>query len=172
MVKNIDLDQAEEWRDWIAERCPAENTIRKHCGVASVLFNYGIEKKKITENPFKPLTSTTLTNKERDYYISVEEAEKVLQACPDAEWRLIFALAWFGGLRTPSETFVLRRAEDRFYVTSPKTEHHAGKEGRIVPIFPQLKPYLEECFEQANAGDEYVIMKHRVKSNNLRTMFT
>ena len=31
----------------------------------------------------------------------------------------------------------------RMTVRSPKTEHHDGKESRTVPIFPELRPYLE-----------------------------
>lgn len=176
LVNSISVDNADKWAVWISERecVNAENTIRKHCGVVSVFFNYAVKKKRIRENPFGDLVSTTMANKSRDYYISKEDAEKVLQACPDAEWRLIFALARYGGLRTPSETFALQWddinwSDDRFYIRSPKTEHHEGKEGRIVPLFPEIRPYLEECFEQAADGSEYVIVKHRVKSGNLRT---
>ena len=47
---------------------------------------------------------TVQANKSREYFVSVLEAAKVLQACPDYEWRLIFALCRFGGLRCPSAT--------------------------------------------------------------------
>jgi hypothetical protein len=40
-----------------------------------------------------------------------EERNKVLEACPNAEWRLIFALSRFGGLRCPSEHLVLTWAD-------------------------------------------------------------
>ena len=33
---------------------------------------------------------------------------KVIEACPDTQWKVIFALARYGGLRTPSETLALR----------------------------------------------------------------
>lgn len=42
-------------------------------------------------------------------------------------------------------------------VESPKTEHHEGKDRREVPIFPNLKPYLEDAWERAEPGFEYVI---------------
>jgi len=39
---------------------------------------------------------------------SIEETlNGMLDACPDAEWRLIFALARLGGLRVPSEILCL-----------------------------------------------------------------
>ncbi len=98
----------------------------------------------------------------------------MLNACPDAEWRVMFALARFGGLRTPSETLRLRWADidwaaGRFTVTSPKTEHHEGKASRIVPLFPELLPYLREAFKQAEDGAEYVITHYRDVGTNLRT---
>ena len=54
-------------------------------------------------------------------------------------------------------------------VRSPKTEHHAGRESRQVPIFPELLPHLEEAFELADEGDEFVITRYRSQDANLRT---
>ncbi|RIK80286.1 MAG: hypothetical protein DCC68_11280 [Planctomycetota bacterium] len=59
-------------------------------------------------NPFADLKSTVRPNPSRFYFIRRDEAQKVLDACPDAQWRLIFALARFGGLRVPSEIVELR----------------------------------------------------------------
>lgn len=174
MLKDITPGDCDEWRVWLTRKGLAENTVRKHCAVAKVFFNNAVRKRLIEENPFTDLKSTSIPNKAREYFISAEETEKLLEACPDAEWRLIVALARFGGLRTPSEHYALRWedvlwAEGRFYVTSPKTERYEGKEGRMVPIFPQLKPYLEDCWELADDDAEFVIVRHRHGSNNLRT---
>ena len=38
---------------------------------------------------------------------------------------------------------------------------------RVVPIFPELRPYLAECFDAATRGAVRVIAKHR--NVNLRT---
>lgn len=77
----------------------------------------------------------------------------VLFVAADAEWRLIFALARFGGLRTPSEHTALRWGDinwerNRFTVRASKTEHHEGGGIRVVPIFPELKPYLDALWDQ------------------------
>jgi integrase len=87
---------------------------------------------------------------------------------------MIFALARFGGLRIPSEALALRWddidwAQGRMTVTVPKLEHVEGKETRLVPLFPELLPYLEEGFEAADDGAEFVIARHRDKNSNLRT---
>jgi hypothetical protein len=115
------------------------------------------------------------SNKERSYYLTRDDAAKVLEACPDAEWRLIFALSRFGGLRTPSEHYGLRWSDvdwsaGKFLVRSPKTEHHEGGESRWVPIFPELRPYLEAVFHDPDAGGEFVINRYRNQAN-LQTRF-
>ena len=98
----------------------------------------------------------------------------MLDACPDAQWKLLFALSRYGGLRCPSEHLALKWADvdweqNRIRVPSPKTEHHEGKESRIVPLFPELRPYLLQVFEQAEPGTEYVITRYRDSASNLRT---
>jgi integrase len=103
------------------------------------------------------------------------DAQKVLDACPDAQWRLIFALSRFGGLRCPSEHLQLRwsdvdwdRDRGRMTVRSPKTEHHEGKESRMVPLFPELRVHLEAVWEEAEEGSEFVITRYRDSNSNLR----
>ena len=95
----------------------------------------------------------------------------------DAQWCLIFALARYGGLRCPSEVLLVRWSDidwehERIVVRSPKTEHHPGRESRTIPIFPRLRPYLEDAQELAAKGDEYVISRYRGSNANLRTQLT
>ena len=54
-------------------------------------------------------------------------------------------------------------------VHSPKTEHHPGGASRQIPIFPELRVYLEEVWEQAEPGTEYVITRYRNSNINLRS---
>jgi hypothetical protein len=52
-------------------------------------------------------------------------------------------------------------------VPSPKTEHQ-NKPYRVVPLFPELRPYLEDA--QQLAGDSvYVVKRYRDDTQNLRT---
>ena len=39
----------------------------------------------------------------------------------------------------------------------------------MVPIFPELLPYLREVFEKAEPGSEYAITRYRLHDVNLRT---
>ena len=56
-------------------------------------------------------------------------------------------------------------------VTSPKTERHPGGESRLVPLFPELRPSLGECFEQAEPGTEYILNRYRNVLRNHRREF-
>ena len=87
----------------------ADNTVRRRCSRAKQFFRAAVRKKLIPENPFGDMKGCTVKAvTDRFYFITREEAFKVLEACPTAEWRLIFALARFGGLRIPSELLALR----------------------------------------------------------------
>ena len=179
-LRDITQGDADEWRRQLIRKGHAENTIRKHMAVAKVFFNAATRMKLIDANPFEDQKATIQPNDERFYFVSEEEAEKVLAACPDAEWRLIFALSRYGGLRCPSEHLALTWGHvdwenDRIRVPSPKTEHHAGKALRTIPIFPELRPHLEAVFDECwlhsaePQGDSPVIRNYRNTNANLRT---
>jgi hypothetical protein len=57
----------------------------------------------------------------------------------------------------------------RIRVPSPKTAHHEGKDSRVIPIFPELMPYLRDAFDAAEPGTEYIINRYRDSNANLRT---
>ena len=134
-----------------------------------------LRKRLILENPFADMKGIAVReNKSRDFFITRDMATAVLNACPDTEWKLLFALARFGGLRTPSEPLTLRWSDvdwerSRIRVSSVKTAHHEGHAERWVPMFPELKPLLEQAFDEAADGAEYVINRYRSGNTNLRT---
>ena len=101
-------------------------------------------------------------------------ADMVLNACPDTQWRLLFALSRFGGLRCPSEHLAMKWGDvdwehGRIRVRSCKTEHHEGGDCRYIPLFPELREHLQQAFDEAEPRTEYVITRCRDASANLRT---
>jgi len=79
-----------------------------------------------------------------------------------------------GGRRCPSEVLSLRWEDvywdqGRMLVTSPKTERHEGGESRLVPIFTELRRYLQQAFDQAEPGTVHCVTRYRCVSANLRT---
>ena len=181
LLREITSGDADAWRAYLLKcagrqpgRSLAENTIRRMSGVARQFFRAAQRRKLIADNPFSELKVFVSGNPAREYFLSRQDADKVLDACPDAQWRLIFALARYGGLRTPSETLLLKWtdidwARGRMVVHSPKTERHAGGDSRLVPVFPELYPHLLAAYEQAEPGTQYVITRYRKSGLNLRT---
>ena len=174
-VRSIGVAEAEKWRQWLKTHEElSDTTIGRRVGVARQMFRVARKWKLIDENSFLDIKMGTQENKDRMYEVTPDEARKVLAACPDEQWRLLFALSRYGGLRCPSEHLGLKWVDvdwerSRFLVHSPKTEHHRGHESRWVPIFPELRPYLIETFEAAEDGAEYVITRYRCQAVNLRT---
>jgi len=173
-LRSISERDAQAWRAYLVESKLSPATVGKRTANAKAFFNVAVKRKLIPENPFADLDSKSVANKARQYFVAREEAEKVLEHCPDAQWRLLFALARYGGLRTPSEPLELTWDDiawdsARMTVRSPKTEHHEGRESRVIPIFPEVRPYLEEVFELAEPGIPYVITRYRDANANLRT---
>lgn len=158
------------YADAKAEEGLAINTVRKRIGNAKQFFQDAVSRDILTKNPFDGLKGTVGSNRERDFFVDRDMTAKVLDACPDAEWRLILALARFGGCRCPSEIAELKWedinwANERMLVHASKTEHHLNKATRWVPLFPELKPYLEAVWEQAEPGAVHVISRDRRRLN-------
>lgn len=178
-LADITPADAEDYRRSLLKTL-SPNTARRHCGRARQFFTYAVKKRLLVVNPFSELKGITVSgNAARMQFISRDVAAQVLDACPDAQWRLIFALSRFGGLRCPSEHLGLKWsdvdwARNRMRVPSPKTEHHEGKAERIIPLFPELRPHLEAAFDEAPEGTEYVVSRYRnvgKAGTNLRTQF-
>ncbi len=166
---------AEEFRLWLKSLGLGENTVRRRCGRASQFFRGAILYRLISDNPFMGIKVAVGANESRQFFITQEMAGKVLEACHCAEWRLLFALARYGALRTPSEPLLLKWEhinweESTMLVTSPKTEHHEGKGARVVPIFRELRPYLDEAWNLSIIDrSEFVIQRYRDAGVNLRS---
>jgi len=173
-LSEISDGDADAWRLHLLGQGLAISTVNRACGMARQFFRAAVRRKLLGSNPFADLPSGVRGNKAREFFVIRADAEKILAACPNIEWRLIFSLARYGGLRTPSETLLLRWGdvlwdEGKLFVRSPKTEHHEGGESRYVPLFPELKSLLLEALEAAEPGAQFVIAKHRKSGANLRT---
>jgi integrase len=166
LINEITPGDADEFRRQLKG---ADNTVRRICGRAKQFFRAAARKRLISESPFGDMKATSVkSNRSRDYFVSRKESQAVLNACPDTQWKLLFALCRFGGLRCPSEPLVLRWGDvdwgtDRIMVDSPKTGP------RTIPIFPELRPYLEAAWDEAPEGTEFIITRYRDRNCNLRT---
>ena len=162
------------YADTAADLGLAPNTVRKRISNTKQFFEDAVERELIDRNPFVSLKGAVGSNRKRDFFVTREMTEKVLDACPDSQWRLLFALSRYAGLRCPSETLELEWndidwANSRMLVRSSKTEHHADKGTRVVPLFPEIRPHLDQVWDEAEKGAQFVITRYRNVNANLRT---
>ena len=173
-LDQINAGDAEDFRNYLLTRTGdkggtrkakplAEATVRRRCCCAKGFFEYGVSKGLIARNPFDSKRIPTVTPRTKQkHFISPEDADKVMDQLPNAGWRLLFALARWGGMRVPSEPEHLTwddidQAAGRINFRTPKTEHHDGKDRREIPIFPELVEPLREAFELAERGEPLVL---------------
>jgi integrase len=170
------LSTVTQWRIWLGStKGLAENTVNRRCSLAKQFFRAAVRQRIIPESPFGDMKNCSVRgNQAREYFVSRAESQKVIDACPDAQWRLLFALSRFGGMRCPSEHLALRWsdvdfARRRLTIHSTKTEHHADGGIRQIPIFDELLPYLHDAYDVAEPGANHVITRYRTSNCNLRT---
>ena len=149
--------------------------MNKWLKLARQFYNVAIRRKLVTENPFVHCKAAVKGDPSRRVFVPADVIEKVIEVLPNAEWRLLVALARWGGLRIPSEVVTLTWADvdipgRRFIVRSSKTEHHEGGGIRVVPMFPELVQHFEEAYELAEEGATHVFPNLR-EADNLRTTF-
>jgi len=146
------------------EKRYAPNTVRRMTGWCRQFFAAAIKDERIRRNPFQGYPAGVQPNRSRSHYVTPEEIQALIDAAPDAQWRLILALCRFAGLRFPSEVLALRWGDvlwdrNRMNVANIKTRRKTGEAYRVVPIFAELRPYLEDAFAVAAPGQEAVVTR-------------
>ncbi len=117
------------------------------------MFGQAVELGWITKNPFEKCRGTAQANKSPSYFVKPEEAQQVLDACPNTRLKLVFSFARWGGLRIPSEIAFMRWSdilwkEDKISIPTPKKTKKFEQENgnfktRFIPIFPEIRVALE-----------------------------
>jgi len=185
-MRSVTAGDAEGFRLYLVGQGLAPTTVHKRLQFARQFFRMARKHRLVDDNPFDEVRTKAPATPDRQRFVTPEEASALLEACPSLDWRLIVGLSRWGGLRCPSEVLSLRWQDidwerGRLTVTSPKTEHHPGKATREVPLFPELRPILEEgFFDPAREGAVYVVDERFRRSAmgkagwrncNLRTTF-
>ncbi len=140
--------------------------------VASV-FAYAVDDELLVRNPFRKLPRGT--RRGNNAMVSLADSLKVMKALRTTEDKLVFGLARWGGLRTISEQRGMVWSDvdwerGRLLVRSPKTERHAGRETRWVPLFPEIVTLLEARFDEAEPGDHVLPTYYKADKSKVTTM--
>ncbi len=179
-VDSIKKTDAAVFREWLAtkgnlregqrKREPGDppprtdldrNTVNRRIGICRQFFNFAKDAGMVDANPFKGMAATVHANPERFHYVDGRKFYRVIAFCPDATMRGVVALNRLIGLRVPSEIRTLTWADvnlseddPHLRITAPKTRHHRNRGLRKAPIFPSLRPFLEDLQEIAKPGIE------------------
>lgn len=182
-LRSITHGEAIDYKKWLAQpRGKSQKrwetaTVSRICGRSKELLRYAVDRDLIDKNPFDGVGGLTVrANRHRQFIVDLVLTARIMAAMPDTTWRLIVALARYGGLRSPSEQRTLRwehiRWDDgKIRIYCEKTKRHAGREWREIPLWPVLRPYLEAARAEAPADAEWVVARYRSKKSNPAVQF-
>lgn len=129
----------------------AESTAGKRCEKAKGYFRTAVENNWLQKNPLEEVSTSAKAPRDRDVDISQADSNRILQEIVDPKFALVYALARYGGLRTPSEPNVIELDHIRW--DDHQIHIHAPKTGlRTIPIFAEIRPHLLEVCEMAEVG--------------------
>lgn len=166
-IDSVTAGDADDFREALVAAYSAV-TVAREVKRARQFFKAAVRRGLIATNPFADVKGGSQANSTRNFFVDRAIADAVLEACPDNEWRLIFTLSRYGGLRCPSETLALQWSDidwqhGRIVIREGKTKQ------RVIPLFDELRPHLEQAFEEAADGATFVIARYRSSDTNLRT---
>jgi len=181
-IREITAGDAADFARWLdGNQGLADCTVYRRVTRCRTVFDWAVDHTWLERNPFAKVKAGSRTNSDRQRYVKAAEIQRVIAACPDAEWRAMICLARFCGLRCPSEILSLRWddidwSEDALTIDSPKTGL------RRCPLFVDAKSALNDLWDELDTGSsEFVIARHRPnelrnaagnwQSVNLRTTF-
>ena len=124
----------------------------------------------MAEYPFAHLRSGSTASVE-DHYVTPAEAAAIIDALPDAEWKLLFGLARHAGLRVPSESHLLTWADVDLGVLpaqtcAPQDRAACWPRAAAVPITPTLMKLLQARFD--TAGDGRAAVRDDARAGHVR----
>ena len=108
-LAEITLADSDRWQRFLNDGDKlAPSTVEKILKRTKTMFCHAVRDRILKESPFDDLKIECSVNRSRDAFVTPEVSARVIAACPDQDWQLIFALARFCGLRTPSEVLTLK----------------------------------------------------------------
>ena len=132
-----------------------ETSVCRRTADAKTIFNHAVRDDLIPFNPFSRLKSRPPEPDKDWHYVSMEELDKLLKACPTEGWKMLVALCRLAGLRRGEALSLPWSAVDwenrRLVVLATKT----GRK-RLVPITAKLYSMLLQGFEKAAEGQKLV----------------
>jgi integrase len=173
-VRAVTKVDADAFHAFLKKSLPAGNSVSTIIKKVKQAFAEAVEAETVASNPFRHIKSPIRSNPERMEFVKPEWTQPILDACPDNEWKVIFAMARYAGVRVPSELQEFKWGDilwdqDRIRIHDAKRSRPGKPVIRIIPMFAELRPLLVEAYDQAEEGSVYVCPRSRTGSTNLRT---
>ncbi|MDO5577084.1 MAG: hypothetical protein Q4F84_08390 [Fibrobacter sp.] len=105
------------------------------------VFQWSVKKGYLEKNPFlevEEVEKGSYVNKSRERFISLETYQRLLDACPDQEWRVIIALCRIGG-----------KYENNF-----SKKYLSGRAGRMAATVSQLATLYSKIRQKSRRWQE------------------
>ncbi|MBL7184997.1 MAG: tyrosine-type recombinase/integrase [Phycisphaerae bacterium] len=132
-----------------------EASVCIHVRNAKTAFNHAVGEDLIMLNPFDRLKGNAPEPDKNWKYVTLEELDKLLEACSSWGWRMLIALCRLAGLRR-GEALELSWSninwdKHRLTIIAEKT----GQQ-RVTPMEPKLYQLLLDAFDRAENGEERI----------------
>lgn len=162
-----------QFRGWIAQLRKdgyATATISNSVKHAKSFCSFVRKQGWRTDHPLEDVKAGKESNPAKARFVPLADVAKLMDVLPDHEWRLLVGLSRYAGLRVPGEALRLTWddvlwGENKLRVFAPKTG-----QWRVLPLFPELLPLLQEAWDRAAERAVHVIVGTRDVDTNFRTM--
>jgi integrase len=121
------------------------------------IFKAALRDEVINRNPLADIRSVNGDDSTENVFVERATIDRLLDHCPDAEWRLLVVLSRYAGLRCPSESDVLEWS-DVDLVAEEITIRSTKTGVRRIPLFPELLQPLRDVFDPEA---RFVLQRHR-----------
>ena len=169
-----------KFRAWLTQKGSSHHgplalaTVSRRVRRAREVYEYAVKANWIDSNPFANIRRGNEANRERDFFVTREIADRVCDEIRDPEFRTIFILVRFAGLRVPSEIHPLQWSDINWdtnvlRVVSPKTRRYADGGIRFVPLFDEAREALDILWDTVPVGATLIFPRHQVSGGYLRS---
>ena len=124
-IATIHEGDADGFKLYLQSQKLSSVTVFKRLQIARMFFRAVTRQKLTPTNPFAEVSSKAVPRVDRFRFVTRQETDRILAEC-NPTWRVIVALARYGGLRCPSEVLSVKWSDvnwdtGRLVVTAPKT---------------------------------------------------
>src|SRR5262249_29259618 len=138
-LDSVSVAGADAYKGHMIQNKLSKATIAKRGRDNRHFFENARRRGLVDKNSLFYLQGAVKGDSPRRVFVAAADVEKVIAEVPDPQWKLLIALARYGGLRVPSEPLALTWRDvdfehKRFIVRASKTAHHQDNGVRVVPM--------------------------------------